>query len=101
MFCPKCGASGQTGVSCSRCAAPLPVPMAMAAHPVVAKTSGLAIAGFVLAFFCSVLGIICSLLALDEIKKSEGRIGGDGLARAGLWLSIIFLLLGVVLVGGR
>ncbi|MDQ3336847.1 MAG: DUF4190 domain-containing protein [Myxococcota bacterium] len=65
------------------------------------RTSGLAIAGFVLAFFCSVGGIICSLLALDEIKKGEGRIGGEGLARAGLWLSIIFLVLGVIVIGGR
>ena len=96
MFCPKCGAPSQAGASCSRCSSPLSLAAAMAP-----KTSGLAIAGFVLAFFCSVLGIICSLLALDEIRKSEGRIGGDGLARAGLWLSVIFLLLGVVVVGGR
>ena len=95
MFCPKCGAPNQSAVSCSSCAAPLP------AAAMMPKTSGLAIAGFVLAFFCSVGGIICSLLALDEIKKAEGRIGGEGLARAGLLLSIIFLVLGVVVIGGR
>jgi hypothetical protein len=65
------------------------------------RTSGMAVAGFVLAFFCSVLGIIVSLLALDEIKKGQGAIGGEGLARAGLWLSIIFLIVGGIVIGGR
>lgn len=55
-------------------------------------TSGLAIASLVCSLLCipiNIAGIICGHLALSEIKKSAGRIGGRGLAIAGLIVGYI------------
>lgn len=71
-----------------------------------AKTSSLAIAGLVLGI-CSVFlwiltsipGIICSAMALGRIRRSGGELQGQGLAVAGLTLSIIFSVFGIFWVG--
>jgi hypothetical protein len=52
------------------------------------KTNGMAIAGFVLSFFISPLGIIFSAIGLNQIGK-DPRQGGKGLAIAGLILGIL------------
>jgi hypothetical protein len=52
------------------------------------KTNGMAIAGFVLSFFVSPLGIIFSAIGLNQIGK-DPRQGGKGLAIAGLILGIL------------
>jgi len=69
-----------------------------AAGPV--KTSGLAIASLVLGILgvvtCSVtalIGLILGIVALTKIKKSQGTLGGNGLALAGIIVSAIFLLM--------
>lgn len=69
---------------------PIPPP------PVATRTSGLAIAGFVVAFFCGLLGLVLSLLGLSECKKSNGRVTGDGLAIAGIVISIVSTLIVVL-----
>jgi hypothetical protein len=60
--------------------------------PVAQRTSGMAIAGLVCAFFCSLLGLIFSIVGLNEIKKSNGAVGGKGIALAGLILSILHIV---------
>jgi Tfp pilus assembly protein PilE len=65
-------------------AGPGPVP------GVASKTSGMAIAGFILAFVCSLLGLIFSIIGLSQINKSNGTLGGKGLAIAGIVISVIF-----------
>ena len=52
------------------------------------RTNTMAIVGFVLAFVVSVAGIVCSHIALSQIKKTGE--GGHGLALAGLILSYVF-----------
>lgn len=59
--------------------------------PVGLPTNGMAIAGFVCALcglvtcgIASVVGLILSIVAMNQIKQAEGRIGGKGLAIAGL-----------------
>jgi hypothetical protein len=71
------------------------------------RTSGMAIAGFVLSFFCGLLGLIFSIMGRNECKRSNGSVGGAGLALAGIIISILHLvatalyaLLVVVLVHG-
>jgi type II secretory pathway pseudopilin PulG len=59
--------------------------------PPAYRTSGLAIAGFVCSFFCSVVGLILSIMGRNECKRSGGTIGGEGLALAGIIISIVFL----------
>jgi hypothetical protein len=56
----------------------------------------MAIAGFVLAFFCSLLGLILSIIAYVECKRSNGAVRGEGLALGGIIVSTLFLLVGVV-----
>jgi len=65
------------------------------------RTSGMAIAGFVTSFFCGLLGLILSLMALDECKRSNGTVGGQGLAQAGVAISIVSMLLGLLIAMSR
>lgn len=65
------------------------------------ETNGLAIASLVLGIgafvfvpiICAILAIIFAVMAKSRIRKSEGGLGGSGLATAGLVLGIIGLLL--------
>lgn len=45
--------------------------------------STLAIIGFVLSLVCTPIGFVLSIIALVRINKSQGRLGGQGLAIAG------------------
>ena len=57
------------------------------------------IAGFTfLPLLGSIAGIICGHMAKSEIKKSNGLVGGDGMATAGLVLGYLGIALGVCLV---
>jgi Tfp pilus assembly major pilin PilA len=64
--------------------------------PTPTRTSGLAIAGFVCSFFCGLLGLILSILGLNECRRSGGTVGGAGLAIAGIIISSIMLVGGVL-----
>jgi hypothetical protein len=75
---------------------PVGMPGMYGAPPVVARTSGMAIAGFILSFFCGVLGLIFSILGHNEVKRSNGTVGGGGLALAGIIISILQLVGGVL-----
>ena len=61
------------------------------------RTSGMAIAGFVLSFFCGLLGLIFSLIGYNECKASNGTVGGEGLALAGIIISIVGMVLGLLI----
>jgi hypothetical protein len=61
------------------------------------RTSGMAIAGFVLSFFCGILGLIFSILGYNESKNSGGTVGGAGLAMAGIIISIVSMVLGLLI----
>jgi peptidyl-prolyl cis-trans isomerase B (cyclophilin B) len=61
-----------------------------------AGVNGLAIASLVCAFFCSPLGIIFGLVARSQIQRTGQR--GAGLALAGVILSVIFLVVGILTV---
>jgi hypothetical protein len=62
----------------------------------VAGTNGLAIASLVLAFFCSLAGLICGIVALNQIRDRPQD--GRGLAIAGIIVSCVSLVLGIVYV---
>jgi hypothetical protein len=64
--------------------------------PIPTRTSGMAIAGFVLSFFCGLLGLIFSCIGYSECKKSNGTVTGEGLAIAGIVISILGFLLSIV-----
>ncbi len=116
MNCPTCGAANQPNAAfCSQCATNLLVPPGAGAPPpnpyappmaygqdpayyapIATRTSGMAIAGFVLSFFCSILGLIFSCIGYSECKKSGGSVTGEGLAIAGIVISILGFLLSIV-----
>lgn len=52
----------------------------------------MAIAGFVCSFFCGLIGLIFSILGRSACKRSGGTIGGEGLALAGIIISIVNLV---------
>jgi len=78
--------------------APAPSPAASAPQygyaPAVPKFNVLAIVGFILAFVVSIAGLIVSIIARNQIKKTGER--GGSLALWGIILSIIFLVIGIV-----
>jgi type IV pilus assembly protein PilA len=109
MFCPRCGtANPDQAKYCAGCGDPLAVdrPVGIvsgatasipstAAQAVVGKppTSGKAIASLVcgiLGFFLgSIAAVILGHMAHSEIRKSAGRLGGAGIATAGLVLGYL------------
>ncbi|MFP5218210.1 MAG: DUF4190 domain-containing protein [Actinomycetes bacterium] len=59
-------------------------------------TNGLAIASLVTAFLCSPVGIVLGFVAKSQIKKTGQS--GDGLATAGIAISIAFIVLNLLLI---
>jgi type IV pilus assembly protein PilA len=102
VFCSGCGNNVAEGEKfCRVCGkdAPAPTAMAPAATPALsapAETSGKAIASlvcglFLFAFPMSILAIIFGHISLSEIRKSAGRLKGEGMAIAGLVLGYLGL----------
>jgi hypothetical protein len=58
----------------------------------------MAIAGFVLSFFCSILGLIFSIIGLNQIKQ-RGQ-GGRGLAIAGIVISCVSIVIAIAVFAG-
>ncbi len=61
--------------------------------PVAPRTSGMAIASLVCGIFgfiapCLVMSLVFGVIARKEIARSNGAVGGDGLAKAGIGISI-------------
>lgn len=71
------------------------------------RTSGMAIAALVLGLlspcasvFTGIPAIVCGILGLRDIGRSRGRVGGTGLAIAGIVLGVVGMLaLGPILIG--
>lgn len=109
MFCSRCGQTMPDGATlCATCGqqfvptdAPLtslsprsPQAASIPGSPVPQKTSGMAIAslifGILFIFFpLSIPAIVFGHIALSQIKRSSGRLGGRGLAIAGLVLGYL------------
>ena len=114
MFCPQCGmANSDSAQYCSRCGnllAPRPAggtapeiqnPAARGSAPIPAAdapTSGKAIASLVCGIFtfvlpASIAAVILGHLSMSDIRKSAGRLGGRGIAIAGLVLGYAGIVL--------
>lgn len=109
MYCPKCGKENHDDAQvCSSCSEALTTASSQApSQP--PKTSGLAITSLVLGLlsFCTFLitalpAIICGIISLIKISKSQGRLKGQGLAIAGIVvpvasLPVIALLMAILM----
>ena len=112
MFCQNCGtANPDSGQFCSKCGQPLSAAVARSTpgRPVAVPggsfatpppldgnppTSGKAIASLVCGIFAfflpaSIAAVILGHMAHSEIRKSAGRIGGQGIATTGLVLGYL------------
>ena len=70
--------------------APQPAP-----QPVAQGSNTLAIVGFVLSFFVPIAGLICSILGIKRAPQYGGK--GQGLAIAGLVISIVYWIIGIII----
>ena len=113
MFCRTCGmANPDSGQFCSKCGQPLAAVAARTATAPVtgssfatppplageAPTSGKAIGSLVCGIFAfflpaSIAAIILGHISLSDIRNSAGRIGGKGIAIAGLVLGYLGLII--------
>jgi hypothetical protein len=59
------------------------------------KTNGMAITGFVLSLLCWPLGLIFSIIGMNQTSKDPSQ-AGRGLALAGLIISIICAVLTII-----
>lgn len=87
-FCPNCGASVQGG-------APVNYNQGYNA-PTASWTNGYAIAGFILAFFFALLGLIFSIIGLNKANEHNGS--GKGLSIAGIIIATLNMALAVLIV---
>jgi prepilin-type processing-associated H-X9-DG protein len=86
-----------------------PPPFSAAPQPAnvqAPQTSGMAITSLVLGILafltCGLTGLpglVLGIIALSRIKKSQGRLSGNGLAIAGICTSALFLLMLPILAG--
>ena len=117
--CPRCAAPNvDNAITCSNCRASLSDPSAVpgwspqgqpgqphppfaGGFPPVAPFNGLAIAGFVCSFLCSLVGLVLSAVAYGQVKNSNGGQRGGGLALAGIIISIVGMFFGILSVLAR
>jgi type IV pilus assembly protein PilA len=90
MLCSRCGSQIPDGSQfCNKCGTALISSANTIAQSVPSATSGKAIASLILGFFfflipSAIAAIILGHISRSEIRKSQGRLKGDGIALAGL-----------------
>ncbi len=91
VICPKCGCSVNNGSRMQTQAQPQgQVP------PMMDSYSGMSIAGFILSFLGGLLGLILSIVAYNEAKKT-GSQKSLTLAKAGIIISAVLMGLYVLI----
>lgn len=104
MFCPNCGTVNEgQGQFCVKCGQSL-----ASAPPVVSPSQGVTSGKAVASLICGVLffifpaavaAVVLGHISLAEIRKSAGRLKGDGLAVTGLVLGYMgFLVIPIILI---
>lgn len=63
-------------------------------YPQPARTNGLAIASLILAFLCSIAGLITGIVALNQLQARPWE-RGRGLAIAGVVISVVSMIGGI------
>lgn len=93
MFCRKCGKEIPDNANfCSYCGTQIGAFTNTPASTLAGESNVLAVAGFILAFFVPIAGLICSILGRRDAPKYGG---GKDLATAGIVISIVTTALAV------
>jgi type IV pilus assembly protein PilA len=100
-FCSVCGRAQTPAIPFSPIAPPPPGTLAAPMPPT--QTSGKAIVSLVLgivplSIFSSIPAVVLGHMALSDIKRAGGRLGGRGLAIAGLVLGYLGIALCLVMI---
>ena len=91
MFCKFCGKEiDDRAVVCPHCG----LQIAPVQKKETKETCTLAIVGFVLSFFVSIAGLICSIIARKKCR--EENLEGGGLALAGIIISAVSMAIVVI-----
>ena len=94
-YCARCGAElHDEAVICTKCGCPVDGMRGPYDNYASNNWNGLAIAGFVLSFFSTIVGLILSIIAYKQIKESGEK--GKGLALAGIIISSIITAFAVL-----
>ncbi len=102
MYCPKCGLQNtEDAAMCASCGTAIgQTPVTPPTGLTEPQTCGLATTSLVLgilSIFCNIFtaipAIICAIIALVKISKSQGRLKGNGFAIAGIAVPIVTLFL--------
>lgn len=106
MYCKKCGAQidddAYVCVHCGALVKEMPQETAFAQNGAVQtgkKTNGMAIAGFVCSFFFALLGLIFSIIGMQQCKERGDN--GYGLAKAGMIISIVWMAIVIIVAVAR
>lgn len=96
MFCKNCGKEvNDNAVICPNCGVQLAQLKGGKAED-ESKSNSMAIIGFVLSFFISIAGLICSIIAYRKCRD-EG-LNGKGLAIAGIAISVASMVLAFIYI---
>lgn len=91
MFCKNCGREvGDNAVICPYCG------VQIKEIEKKKQTCSLAVVGFILSFFFSIAGLICSIIARKKCHKEN--LDGEGFALAGIIISWLAIILDIVLI---
>ena len=90
MFCKNCGKEiDDRAMVCPNCGVQVGT-----VAPAENKTNVLAIVGFIFAFIMPIVGLICSIIGVNNAKNCGGS--GKGLAIAGIIVSIVMMILSAI-----
>jgi Domain of unknown function (DUF4190) len=102
MFCNKCGSQTNGARFCPNCGSAVTADVTQGmgqAVPSAPTTNGMAIASLITSLVCcGPLGLIFGLIALNQINNSGGRMGGKGLAIAGIAVGAVGILVSILLL---
>lgn len=98
LICPNCGCSVQYDENPQGTAAPqFTAPQPQHTAPVADTYSTMSILGLVLSFFTALVGLIVSVLALNEAKRT-GSAKSQSMAKAGIIIGAVEMGIGVLSV---
>ncbi len=94
-FCPVCGADIRYNANREAAGGAYAQPQPRPAPAPADEYSPMSIAGFIVSFFSAIIGLILSILALNESKRT-GSVKSGNFAKAGIIISSVSLGLTVL-----
>lgn len=97
MYCKNCGSNiDDRAVICPQCGTETGVGFSTAKPQTEEKYNVMSIIGFVLSFFISIAGLVCSIIARKQCRETGEK--GMGFATAGMVISIVSIASSVLAI---